>query len=116
MSLKVWQCLTMAAFRLSLRSPDFSSSTLTVGLEGFADVEVENINPQVDRRVFHYGHSVLMLASGRPHIGCAIGHLSVATSCSFINQAPAQLNLFRPERLSSHVCKTTLSEFSLAAL
>ena len=35
MSLKVWQCLTMAAFRLSSRSPDFSSSTLTAGSEGF---------------------------------------------------------------------------------
>merc|ERR1712199_122428 len=59
-------------------------------------IKVENIKPQVDRFVFPDGHGVIVLASGRLlNLGCATGHPSFVMSCSFTNQALAQIDLNR---------------------
>merc|ERR1712072_230104 len=66
------------------------------GLEGFEDIKVENIKPQVDRFVFPDGHGVIVLASGRLcNLGCATGHPSFVMSCSFTNQVLAQLDILK---------------------
>merc|ERR1712047_82800 len=65
-------------------------------LENFPGIKVENIKPQVDRFVFPDGHGVIVLASGRLlNLGCATGHPSFVMSCSFTNQALAQIDLNR---------------------
>merc|ERR1712232_391472 len=64
------------------------------GLEGFPGIKCENIKPQVDRFAFPDGHGVIVLASGRLlNLGCATGHPSFVMSCSFTNQALAQIDL-----------------------
>merc|ERR1719162_2220827 len=64
------------------------------GLEGFAEIKIENIKPQVDRFEFPDGHGIIILASGRLlNLGCATGHPSFVMSCSFTNQTLAQLDL-----------------------
>jgi adenosylhomocysteinase len=56
----------------------------------------ENIKPQVDRYIFEDGHAVIVLAEGRLlNLGCATGHPSFVMSCSFTNQAIAQLELWK---------------------
>merc|ERR1712160_19745 len=63
-------------------------------LENFPGIVVENIKPQVDRFLFPDGHGVIILASGRLlNLGCATGHPSFVMSCSFTNQALAQIDL-----------------------
>merc|ERR1712123_357121 len=53
-----------------------------------------NIKPQVDRFEFPDGHGVIILAAGRLlNLGCATGHPSFVMSCSFTNQALAQIDL-----------------------
>merc|ERR1712176_918826 len=65
------------------------------GLEGFPGIKVENIKPQVDRFVFPDGHGVIILAEGRLlNLGCATCHPSFVMSCSFTNQALAQIELW----------------------
>merc|ERR1712171_9523 len=65
-------------------------------LENFPGIKAENIKPQVDRFVFPDGHGVIVLASGRLlNLGCATGHPSFVMSCSFTNQALAQLDLLK---------------------
>merc|ERR1712061_504062 len=65
-------------------------------LEQMEGIKVENIKPQVDRFVFPDGHGVIVLASGRlVNLGCATGHPSFVMSCSFTNQALAQIDLNR---------------------
>merc|ERR1711998_206320 len=74
----------------------FDNEIDMAGLEGFEGIKVENIKPQVDRFVFPDGHGVIVLASGRLlNLGCATGHPSFVMSCSFTNQALAQLDLNR---------------------
>merc|ERR1711912_28712 len=74
----------------------FDNEIDMAGLEGFEGIKVENIKPQVDRFVFPDGHGVIVLASGRLlNLGCATGHPSFVMSCSFTNQALAQLDLLR---------------------
>ena len=54
-----------------------------------------NIKPQVDRFVFESGNGVIILAEGRLlNLGCATGHPSFVMSCSFTNQALAQIELW----------------------
>merc|ERR1712238_222043 len=73
----------------------FDNEIDMAGLEGFAGIKVENIKPQVDRFVFPDGHGVIILASGRLlNLGCATGHPSFVMSCSFTNQALAQIELW----------------------
>merc|ERR1739838_827468 len=54
-----------------------------------------NIKPQVDRFVFENGSVIIVLAEGRLlNLGCATGHPSFVMSCSFTNQALAQIELW----------------------
>jgi len=56
----------------------------------------QNIKPQVDRFVFECGKGIIVLAEGRLlNLGCATGHPSFVMSCSFTNQALAQLELWK---------------------
>jgi adenosylhomocysteinase len=56
------------------------------------------IKPQVDRWILPSGKSLLLLAQGRiVNLGCATGHPSFVMSCSFTNQALAQLELAAKE-------------------
>jgi len=74
----------------------FDNEIDMAGLEGFEGIKVENIKPQVDRFVFPDGHGVIVLAAGRLlNLGCATGHPSFVMSCSFTNQALAQLDLLK---------------------
>merc|ERR1712244_25845 len=53
-----------------------------------------NIKPQVDKYTFESGNGVIVLAEGRLlNLGCATGHPSFVMSCSFSNQALAQIEL-----------------------
>jgi len=55
-----------------------------------------NIKPQVDKFIFEDGTGVIVLAEGRLlNLGCATGHPSFVMSCSFTNQALAQLELWK---------------------
>merc|ERR1712144_184794 len=72
----------------------FDNEIDMAGIEGFKGIKCENIKPQVDRFVFPDGHGVIILASGRLlNLGCATGHPSFVMSCSFTNQALAQIDL-----------------------
>merc|ERR1712209_289525 len=74
----------------------FDNEIDMAGLEGFPGIKCENIKPQVDRFVFPDGHGVIVLAAGRLlNLGCATGHPSFVMSCSFTNQALAQLDLLK---------------------
>jgi len=54
-----------------------------------------NIKPQVDKFEFENGNGVIILAEGRLlNLGCATGHPSFVMSCSFTNQALAQIELW----------------------
>ena len=58
-----------------------------------------NIKPQVDKYTFEDGHGVIILAEGRLlNLGCATGHPSFVMSCSFTNQAIAQLELWNERK------------------
>merc|ERR1712195_347452 len=74
----------------------FDNEIDMAGIEGMEGIKVENIKPQVDRFVFPDGHGVIILASGRLlNLGCATGHPSFVMSCSFTNQALAQIDLLK---------------------
>merc|ERR1711981_1159891 len=74
----------------------FDNEIAMEDLENFSGIKVENIRPQVDRFVFPDGHGVIVLASGRlVNLGCATGHPSFVMSCSFTNQALAQIDLLK---------------------
>ncbi|KAL3727107.1 hypothetical protein ACJRO7_031931 [Eucalyptus globulus] len=67
------------------------------GLESFPGVKRITFNPQTDRWVFPDTESgVIVLAEGRlVNLGCTISHpSSVMSTCSFTNQAMAQLELW----------------------
>merc|ERR1712072_1559921 len=71
----------------------FDNEIDMAGLDNFPGIKVENIKPQVDRFVFPDGHGVIILAAGRLlNLGCATGHPSFVMSCSFTNQALAQID------------------------
>merc|ERR1712151_534821 len=72
----------------------FDNEIDMAGLEQMEGIKGENLKPQVDRFVFPDGHGVIVLASGRlVNLGCAPGHPSFVMSCSFANQALAQIDL-----------------------
>jgi len=55
----------------------------------------QNIKPQCDRFIKKDGNGVIVLAEGRLlNLGCATGHPSFVMSCSFTNQAMAQLEIW----------------------
>merc|ERR1719384_762479 len=65
------------------------------GLEATKGIKRINIKPQVDKYVFEDGHGIIVLAEGRLlNLGCATGHPSFVMSCSFTNQAIAQIDLW----------------------
>tara|TARA_B110000305_G_C19186460_1_gene514508 strand:+ start:238 stop:537 length:300 start_codon:yes stop_codon:yes gene_type:complete len=65
------------------------------GLESYPGIKKVEIKPQVHRFEFPDGHGIVMLAEGRLlNLGCATGHPSFVMSCSFSNQALAQIDLW----------------------
>jgi len=73
----------------------FDTEIDVAGLHKFPGMKVENIKPQVDRFVKPDGNGIILLAEGRlVNLGCATGHPSFVMSCSFTNQALAQLELW----------------------
>jgi len=67
-----------------------------IDMEGLMKITTrKNIKPQVDKFEFEEGHGVIVLAEGRLlNLGCATGHPSFVMSCSFTNQALAQIELW----------------------
>merc|ERR1712139_508332 len=73
----------------------FDTEIDVAGLHKLPGIKVENIKPQVDRFVKEDGNGIIVLAEGRlVNLGCATGHPSFVMSCSFTNQALAQLELW----------------------
>ena len=65
------------------------------GLIKYPGIQHTEIKPQVDRYQFPTGNGVIILAQGRLlNLGCATGHPSFVMSCSFANQALAQIDLW----------------------
>jgi adenosylhomocysteinase len=74
----------------------FDTEIDMAGLYKVPGMKVENIKPQVDRFVQQDGKGIIVLAEGRlVNLGCATGHPSFVMSCSFTNQALAQLELWQ---------------------
>ena len=74
----------------------FDNEIDMAGLEKYPGVERTEIKPQVDRYEFPDGHGIIVLAQGRLlNLGCATGHPSFVMSCSFANQALAQIELWK---------------------
>jgi adenosylhomocysteinase len=81
----------------------FDNEIDMAGLEKYPGIKKINIKPQVDRFVFPDGHGIIMLAEGRLlNLGCATGHPSFVMSCSFTNQAMAQLELWNNRKTSKY--------------
>jgi adenosylhomocysteinase len=60
-----------------------------------ADLQWEEIKPQVDHVIWPTGKRIILLARGRlVNLGCATGHPSFVMSNSFTNQVIAQIDLF----------------------
>merc|ERR1712023_166352 len=73
----------------------FDNEIDMAGLEAYPGVKRTEIKPQTDRYQFPDGHGVIILAQGRLlNLGCATGHPSFVMSCSFANQALAQIDLW----------------------
>merc|ERR1712113_124332 len=72
----------------------FDNEIDVAGLEENSAIKHEEIKPQVDKFTFEDGKSIILLARGRlVNLGCATGHPSFVMSCSFTNQAIAQITL-----------------------
>jgi adenosylhomocysteinase len=73
----------------------FDNEIQVEAFRGIEGMQVEQIKPQVDRFVRPNGDGVILLAEGRlVNLGCGTGHPSFVMSCSFTNQALAQLELW----------------------
>jgi len=73
----------------------FDNEIDMAGLDAYPGIVRTEIKPQVDRYAFPDGHGVIILAQGRLlNLGCATGHPSFVMSCSFSNQALAQIDLW----------------------
>jgi adenosylhomocysteinase len=73
----------------------FDNEIDMAGLESYPGIKKVEIKPQVHRFEFPDGHGVIVLAEGRlMNLGCATGHPSFVMSCSFSNQALAQIDLW----------------------
>jgi len=74
----------------------FDNEIDMAGLMKSPGIERINIKAQVDKWTFKNGTSIIVLAEGRLlNLGCATGHPSFVMSCSFTNQAVAQLELWK---------------------
>ena len=66
-----------------------------IDVAALADLEWEEIKPQVDHVIWPDGRRIILLARGRlVNLGCATGHPSYVMSNSFTNQVLAQIELF----------------------
>jgi adenosylhomocysteinase len=73
----------------------FDNEIDMAGLEKYPGIKRVEIKAQVDRYEFPDGHGVIILAQGRLlNLGCATGHPSFVMSCSFANQALAQIEFW----------------------
>lgn len=73
----------------------FDNEIDMIGLDNYPGIKRTEIKPQVDRYLFPDGHGIIILAQGRLlNLGCATGHPSFVMSCSFSNQALAQIDLW----------------------
>jgi adenosylhomocysteinase len=74
-----------------------------IDVAALADLEWEEIKPQVDHVIWPTGKRIILLARGRlVNLGCATGHPSFVMSNSFTNQVIAQIDLFQnPDRYQS---------------
>ena len=73
----------------------FDNEIDMAGVEKYPGIKRTEIKAQVDRYEFPDGHGVIILAQGRLlNLGCATGHPSFVMSCSFANQALAQIELW----------------------
>merc|ERR1712196_97732 len=87
----------------------FDNEIDMAGLESFPGIKRNNIKPQVDRWVFPDGHGIIILAEGSLlNLGCATGHPSFVMSCSFTNQALAQLELWKNKSTGKYEKKVYL--------
>jgi adenosylhomocysteinase len=67
-----------------------------IDVAALADLEWEEIKPQVDHVIWPDGKRIILLARGRlVNLGCATGHPSFVMSNSFTNQVIAQIELFQ---------------------
>jgi len=93
-------------------------------LEKDSSIQKINIKPQVDKFIMPDGRHILLLASGRlVNLGCATGHPSFVMSCSFSNQALAQISLWRdtykvgvytlPKKLDEEVARLHLDKLGV---
>jgi len=81
----------------------FDNEIDMAGLESYPGIKHTNIKPQCDRYEFPDGHGIIMLAEGRLlNLGCATGHPSFVMSCSFTNQAIAQLELWNERKTGKY--------------
>ena len=71
-----------------------------IDVAGLADLQWEEIKPQVDHIIWPDGKRIILLAKGRlVNLGCGTGHPSYVMSSSFANQTLAQIELWqRPEK------------------
>ena len=66
-----------------------------IQIAALANMEWNEIKPQVDEVSFPDGKRLIVLAKGRlVNLGCATGHPSFVMSCSFTNQVRAQIELW----------------------
>ncbi len=71
-----------------------------IDVAGLANLEWDEIKPQVDHVIWPDGKRIILLAKGRlVNLGCGTGHPSYVMSSSFANQTLAQIELWqRPEQ------------------
>lgn len=66
-----------------------------IQIASLANMQWEEVKPQVDEVVFPDGKRLIVLAKGRlVNLGCATGHPSFVMSASFTNQVLAQIELW----------------------
>ena len=72
----------------------FDDEIQVAELRAIPGIQRDEIKPQVAKYIFPDGHAIILLAEGRlVNLGCATGHPSFVMSCSFTNQALAQIKL-----------------------
>merc|ERR1712178_533914 len=87
----------------------FDTEIDVAALKAVPGMKVVNIKPQVDRFVKEDGKAIILLAEGRlVNLGCATGHPSSVMSCSFTNQALAQLELWKEKNSGKYEKKVYL--------
>jgi len=66
-----------------------------IDVAGLAELEWDEIKPQVDHVIWPDGKRIILLAKGRlVNLGCGTGHPSYVMSSSFANQVLAQIELW----------------------